>query len=147
MELGRLRTLRELSIRKTMAGVAEALLISPSAVSQQLAQLEGEVGVQLVERRGRGVRLTPAGVQLAAHAEQVIRILEGAKAEIAELKRVVAGELRVAAFPSVAAALIPQTISTLETDHPQLSILFEELEPAEGLAALRAWQTDAAIID
>lgn len=105
MDLTRLRTLRELSVRGTMAAVAEALGISPSAVSQQIALLEAELGIALVERRGRGVHLTPAGARLVLHAETVIGVIEEARTDIAELKRTVAGELRVSAFPSVAAAL------------------------------------------
>src|SRR5579872_2087544 len=114
MDIARLRTLRELSIRHTMAAVADAMLVSPSAVSQQVAQLELEVGLQLIERRGRGVRLTLAGNRLAAHAERVIAALEHARAELAELKGVIAGELRIAAFPSVAATLIPPTMRELQ---------------------------------
>lgn len=147
MDAGRLRTLRELSIRGTMAAVADAVHLSPSAVSQQIAQLEEEVGLDLVERRGRGVHLTPAGRRLVEYAERILGVLEEAEAEMAELKRIVAGEFRIAAFPSVAAALIPQTIQMLQIAHPQLSVVFDELEPHEGLAALRAWQTDAALID
>lgn len=147
MDFGRLRTLRELALRKTMAAVAEALFISPSAVSQQITQLEYEAGVPLVERRGRGVKLTPAGEQLAMHAERIIAALEEAKTDLAELKRIVAGELRVAAFPSVAAVLIPATMKTLRNLHPQLRISFDEMEPTDSLAALRAWQTDVALID
>ncbi|RVH76220.1 helix-turn-helix domain-containing protein, partial [Sinorhizobium medicae] len=71
MDLSRLRALRELSIRKTMAAVAEALYVSPSAVSQQIALLEQEVGIDLIERRGRGVELTPAGKQLVERAERI----------------------------------------------------------------------------
>jgi DNA-binding transcriptional LysR family regulator len=147
MDLARLRTLRELSLRKTMASVAEALLISPSAVSQQIALLEDETGIELVERRGRGVRLTPAGQRLVEHAGRVIGILEEAKTDLAELKKTVAGELRVAAFPSVAASLIPPTIRALSARFPDLMTTFEELEPTDSLAALRAWQTDVAIVD
>lgn len=147
MDLARLRTLRELSLRKTMASVAEALLISPSAVSQQIALLEDETGIELVERRGRGVRLTPAGQRLVEHAGRVIGILEEAKTDLAELKKTVAGELRVAAFPSVAAALIPPTIRAMSARFPDLVTMFEELEPTDSLAALRAWQTDVAIVD
>jgi DNA-binding transcriptional LysR family regulator len=147
MDLGRLRTLRELSIRKTMAAVSSALLLSPSAISQQIAQLEDEAGVPLVERRGRGVRLTAAGERLVAHAEKIIAVLEEAKTDLAELKRVVSGELRVAAFPSVAAALIPKAMEELQKQHPQLLLTIEELEPMDGLAALRAWQTDVALVD
>ncbi len=147
MDLARLRTLRELSLRNTMASVAEALLISPSAVSQQIALLEDETGIELVERRGRGVRLTPAGQRLVEHAGRVIGILEEAKTDLAELKKTVAGELRVAAFPSVAASLIPPTIRAVAARFPDLVTTFEELEPTDSLAALRAWQTDVAIVD
>ena len=104
MDLGRLRTLRELAVRQTMAAVAQALLVSPSAVSQQIALLEEETGSQLVERRGRGVRLTAAGQKLLVHAERIITEIEAAKTELAELKKVVSGEIRLAAFPSVALA-------------------------------------------
>ena len=147
MDLARLRALRELSIRKTMAAVAEALYVSPSAVSQQLALLEEEVGIDLIERRGRGVSLTLAGQQLVERAERILAELESARAAIAELKKVIAGELRVAAFPSVAAALIPGTVRELLQLHPRLIVQFDEMEPAESLAALRSWQTDVAIID
>jgi len=147
MHFARLRTLRELSIRKTMAAVAEALHVSPSAVSQQIAFLEDETGIALIERRGRGVSLTLAGQKLVERAERIIVELESARADIAELKKVVAGELRVAAFPSVAAALIPGTVHELLRRHPQLTVQFDEMEPIESLPALRSWQIDVAIID
>jgi len=147
MDLGRLRALRELSIRKTMAAVAEALNVSPSAVSQQLALLETELGIDLIERRGRGVELTQAGKRLVERAERVLVELESARADIAELKKVIAGELRVAAFPSVAAALVAGTIQDLRHIHPQLTVQFDEMEPTEGLAALRSWQIDVALVD
>ncbi|WBU52837.1 LysR family transcriptional regulator [Paracoccus sp. SCSIO 75233] len=147
MELGRLRALRELSMRKTMAAVSEALLVSPSAISQQMTLLEQEVGVPLIEKRGRGVVLTAAGRILVDRAERVFAELEAARADIEQLGNLVAGDLRVAAFPSVAAALVPQTMQRLRTDHPLLRILFEEMEPDESVAALRSWQTDVAIID
>ncbi|WP_183720358.1 LysR family transcriptional regulator [Rhizobium sp. BK060] len=147
MDIGRLRALRELSIRKTMAAVAEALHVSPSAVSQQISLLEDEVGIRLVERRGRGVVMTPAGYQLVQRAERILIEVEAAKADIAELKSVVSGELRVAAFPSVAAAVIPEVVFDLAQRYPHLTIQFDEMEPAESVAALRSWQTDVAIID
>lgn len=130
-----------------MASVAEALLISPSAVSQQIALLEDEAGVELIERRGRGVRLTPAGQRLVEHAGRVIGILEEAKTDLAEIKKTVTGELRVAAFPSVAASLIPPTMRAMAARFPDLVTMFEELEPMDSLAALRSWQTDVAIVD
>jgi DNA-binding transcriptional LysR family regulator len=147
MDIGRLRALRELSIRKTMAAVAEALHVSPSAVSQQISLLEQEVGIDLVERRGRGVNLTIAGRMLVERANRIFTELESARADMAELKDVVAGELRVAAFPSVAAAFIPKTIRAMSGTYPQLTVQFDEMEPEEGLNALRSWQTDVALID
>lgn len=147
MDLSRLRALRELSKRKTMAAVADAMFVSASAVSQQISQLEDEAGIRLIERRGRGVRLTPAGERLVAHAERIMGILEEAKTDLAELRKVVAGELRVAAFPSVASTLIPPTMRALEREYPRLRVVLNAMEPIEGLAALRAWQTDIAIID
>jgi DNA-binding transcriptional LysR family regulator len=147
MDVARLRTLRVLAMRQTMAAVAEALRVSPSAVSQQIAQLETEAGLRLIERRGRRVRLTQAGQRLVKHAERIIAALEDAKADLAVLKQTVTGELRVAAFSSVAAALIPQVMKALERRHARLSVVLEEMEPADSLAALRAWQTDVALID
>lgn len=147
MDLARLRALRELSKRKTMAAVADALFLSASAVSQQIAQLEDEVGIKLVERRGRGVHLTAAAQKLVAHTERIMGILEEAKTDLAELKSVIAGDLRIAAFPSVAATLIPRAMRIMQEQHPDLNILVNAMEPNEGMAALRAWQTDIAIID
>lgn len=147
MDLGRLKALRELSVRKTMAAVADALLVSPSAVSQQISLLEQEVGIKLIERRGRGVELTLAGQNLVRRADTIFAEIESARADIAELRQIIAGDFRVAAFPSVAAAVIPGTIRMLAKAHPQLSIQFDEMEPEQSLAALRSWQTDVALID
>jgi DNA-binding transcriptional LysR family regulator len=147
MDLARLRTLRELSVRQTMASVADALFISPSAVSQQIAQLEQEAGVQLIERRGRGVRLTSAGKALVGHAERIIAIIEEAKTDLAEVRNIIGGEIRVAAFPSIATSVVPGVMHRLEERHPNLQILLEEMEPADGIAALRGWQVDVALID
>jgi len=147
MDLTRLKALRELSVRKTMAAVADALHVSPSAVSQQISLLEQELGAPLIERRGRGVSLTVAGEQLVQRANRIFAELEAARADIAESKKIIAGELRVAAFPSVAAALIPSTVRELMHLNPRLTVQFDEMEPEESLAALRSWQTDIAIID
>lgn len=147
MDIGRLRALRELSERQTMAAVACALHLTPSAVSQQIALLEQEAGVQLIERQGRGVRLTRAGEVLVDHTERVLAILDEARSELASIKREVAGTLRVASFPTVAAAVLPRAIMALRTRYPYLEIVLEELEPAEGLAALGSWQADLAFVD
>ena len=147
MDFFRLRTLRELSRRETMAAVADALGISSSAVSQQIAQLEDEVGIALVERRGRGVTLTPAGQRLVVHADRIFAVVEEAKTDIAELQNIVAGDLRIAAQPSAASSFIPAAMRQLATDHPHLDIVLTTMGPAEGVAALRAWQADIVVAD
>lgn len=147
MDIGRLRALRELAERQTMAAVANALHLTPSAVSQQIALLEQEAGVPLIERQGRGVRLTRAGEVLVDHTERVLTILDEAKSDLAVIKREVTGTLRVATFPTVAAALLPRAITALRASYPYLEIVLEELEPAEGLAALGSWQADLAFVD
>jgi len=147
MDLTRLRALRELSARGTMAAAARALHLTPSAVSQQISQLEDEARMPLTERRGRGIRLTHAGDVLAEHAERVMAVLDSARASLAEIRGEVAGELRIAAFPSAAAALLPRAIHALGRSHPRLEPVVVELEPAEGLAALGSWQADLALID
>lgn len=147
MEVGRLRALLELARCGTMAAAAEALFLTPSAVSQQIAQLEEEASVKLTERIGRGVRLTPAGHALVGHAERVMVVLDEARSELAELRREIAGELRVAAFSSIASAVLPDTVKALQHTYPRLEIVLEEFDPVEGLTALRSWRTDIALID
>lgn len=147
MEISRLRALRELARLHTMAAAAEALFLTPSAVSQQIAQLEEEAGTPLTERRGRGVRLTRAGEVLVGHAERILTVLDEAKSDLAVIKREVAGVLRVAAFPTVAAALLPHAIKELQVRYPQLEIVYTEMEPADALAALGAWNADIAFVD
>ncbi|MGV1768252.1 LysR family transcriptional regulator [Rhizobium rhizogenes] len=147
MDIGRLKTLRELAMRGTMAAVSDAISISPSGVSQQISQLEDEVGIQLVERRGRGVAITPAGAVLVKHAERLLTVIEEAKSDLEEMKKVVSGELRVTSFPSIAAALIAPAIREMQLEYPNLVVFADEMEPLVGLASLRSWQADIAIID
>lgn len=147
MDFFRLRTLRELARRETMAAVADALCISSSAVSQQIGQLEEELGIALVERRGRGVTLTPAGQRLVMHANRIFGIVEEAKTDIAELQNVVAGDLRIISLPSAASSFIPAAMRALSIDHPHLDIVLTTMGPAEGLSALRAWQADIVVVD
>ena len=98
LDMRRLRLLRELAHRGTIVAVAEALAFSPSAVSQQLAVLEREAGVPLLERTGRRVRLTPAGRNLAQHAEALLERLELAAAELVDARRGLAGPLLLGAL-------------------------------------------------
>ena len=101
MDLQRLRTLRELHHRQTMAAVADALLISASAVAQQVALLEAELDVKLIERRGRGVTFTPAGLRLIDNVDRIFGLVEATRTDLAALKKLICGEIRIAAFPRV----------------------------------------------
>src|ERR671921_78346 len=120
LDLHRLRLLHELNARGTIAAVADALRFTPSAVSQQLAVLEREAGLPLLERAGRGVRLTDAALVLVEHAEALLERAALAEADLAAAAGSVAGRGRIAAFQSVALQLALPAIEALGRDAPQL---------------------------
>ncbi len=143
----RLKMLLELSARGTMTEVAKALVLTPSAVSQQLSLLEREVGLPLIEHQGRRVALTPAAQSLVANAARVLDAIEVTEVEIAGLRDSVAGHVRVSAFPTVAAALMPGAMVELREMYPDLRVSLQDLEPHESLMALKLGEVDIAIID
>src|ERR1700756_4227473 len=110
LDLRRLRVLREVAVQGSFLAAATELMFSPSAVSQQIAQLEREVGLTLVERRSTGVVLTPAGERLLAHANAILARAADAEEELRQLSDGRLGRLRVAAFASAASALMPEAI-------------------------------------
>src|ERR671930_1634455 len=113
LDLHRLRLLHELEARGTIAAVADALQFTPSAVSQQLSVLEREAGVPLLERAGRGVRLTDAALVLVDHAEALLERAELAEADLAAVAGTVAGRARIASFESVAVHLALPAMQSL----------------------------------
>src|ERR671923_2622930 len=117
LDLRRLRLLSELARRGTIAEVARVVGYTPSAVSQSLAQLEREIGVALLERDGRRVRLTPAAVGLVARADRVLAELDAATAELAAEQRTVRGTIEVGAFPSAAGRLVVPAVRELRARH------------------------------
>src|SRR5215211_6434332 len=137
LELRRLRLLSELHARGTIAAVADALQFTPSAVSQQLAMLEREAGVPLIERAGRGVRLTDAALVLVGHAE----------ADLAAAAGTVAGRGRIAGFESVALRLALPVMESLAREAPELRCELSELEPEEALPALALGDLDLVLAD
>ncbi|WP_182909185.1 LysR family transcriptional regulator [Microbispora sp. H13382] len=146
LDVRRLRLLRELAYRGTIAAVAEALTFTPSAVSQQLAALEREAGVALLERTGRRVALTPAGVALVRHAEAVLERLEQAAAELAAARSDLSGILRIGAFPTATRAILPAALAALARSHPGLDPMVDEVDPAEVAPRLRAGELDVALV-
>jgi DNA-binding transcriptional LysR family regulator len=145
MDVRRLRLLLELSRRGTITAVADAMAYTPSAVSQQLAALEREAGVPLLDHIGRRVALTPAGAVLAGYAESVLAVLEEAAAALAATRVSLTGPLRIGAFPTAARAILPPVLVRLGRDHPGLELMVTELDPVEVPDALRAGAVDVAL--
>lgn len=145
IDVRRLRLLAELSHRGTITAVAGALAYTPSAVSQQLAALEREAGVPLLERSGRRVALTPAGAVLARYAESVLAVLEEASAALAATRAGLTGRLRIGAFPSAAHTILPPALVTLGAAHPGLELMVTELDPVAVPGSLRAGTLDVAL--
>jgi len=147
LDLRRLRLLRELNERGTIAAVAEALQFTPSAVSQQLAQLEREAGVPLLERAGRGVRLTDAALVLVDHAEALLERAALAEADLAAAAGTVSGRGRVAGFQSVCRHVALPAIEALARAAPQLRCELIEAEPEQALPALALGDLDLVLGD
>jgi DNA-binding transcriptional LysR family regulator len=145
LDVRRLRLLSELSRRSTIAEVAKAVGYTPSAVSQSLAQLEREVGVTLLERDGRRVRLTPAAHGLVARTERVLAELDAAEAELAAEHGAVRGSIVIGVFPSAGAGLVVPALRTLADHHPDLACTAREHEPEDGIPLLRAGEIDVLV--
>ena len=147
LDLRRLRLLRELHARGTIAAVADALQFTPSAVSQQLAVLERETGLQLLERAGRGVRLTDAAIVLVGHAEVLLARAELAEAELAAAAGAIAGRVRIASFQSAAVRLVVPVMQALRDVAPDVRCELSEAEPEESIPALSIGDVDVVLAD
>ena len=147
LDVRRLRLLRELAARRTVTAVAEALSYTPSAVSQQLAALERDAGVPLLERVGRGVQLTEAGRRLVVHVDAVLARLEAAEADLAQAAGQVTGRLRVASFQTAAHALVIPALGPLEERYPALHCELTQAEAEQALPALRLGDIDLVIAE
>jgi DNA-binding transcriptional LysR family regulator len=140
-----MRVLREVAQRGTIAAAARALAFTPSAVSQQLAALEREAGVALLDRHGGRVRLTEAGRRLVARTEAILIELEAASAELSAAAAEVTGDVHVAAFPSAERALLAPAIAALQARHPDVRVRTTELEPEASVPALRLGDVDLIV--
>jgi DNA-binding transcriptional LysR family regulator len=147
LDLRRLRLLHELHARGTIAAVADALQFTPSAVSQQLAVLEREAGLALLEPAGRGVRLTDAAIVLVRHADALLERAELAQAELAAAAGRVAGRGRIASFQSVALRLAVPAMQALAREAPDLRCELVEAEPEQSLPALALGDVDLVLAD
>lgn len=143
----RLKVLRELDRRGTLSAVAEALSYSTSAVSQQIRQLEREVGVPLVEPVGRRLQLTPQGAILVEHAARILDLVEQAEAEISMSLDRPRGTVRLGGFQSAAMGLIPRAVAALRERHPDLTVEFHQGEPEKTMPALHAGDLDLVLAE
>ena len=147
LNLDRLRALHAVSAHGSIIAAAETLNVTTSAVSQQLAKLEAETGQTLLERHGRGVRLTDAATALVSRTQRVLSLLEEAEAELEANDTAVAGQITIAAFATAARGLAPQAIRALRKKYPQLAITFHEQEPHESIPRLVRRDVDVIIIN
>jgi DNA-binding transcriptional LysR family regulator len=146
LDVRRLRVLLEVSRRGSFSAAAESLNFTQSAVSQQIAALEREAGAVLVDRSARGVRLTVAGEALVRHTEVILARLADAESELEAIAGLRGGRVRLAAFPTAAAALAPQAIKRFRDRHPAVELTLIPAEPPDAITRLRAGDADIALL-
>lgn len=146
-DLRLLKVLREVALRGSFSAAAEALSYSQPAVSQQIARLEAQAGVKLIERQPKGVRLTPAGEALVRHTERILAQLAEAQAELGEIASSARGRLRVGAFASAAGTIVPRAVSAFRRLRPGIVVDLLLMDPPEAVPALRRGDLDLAVTE
>ena len=146
LDVTRLRVLVAVARQGSVTAAARALNYAQPSVSHHIARLEAETGTQLLERAGRGIRLTEAGRLLAERAEEIIGRLDSAEAELAAHVGLRQGRVRLAAFPSALGTLVPAAAARLAAETPGLEFMLTEAEPPEALRMLRAGYVDVALV-
>jgi DNA-binding transcriptional LysR family regulator len=141
-----MKVLREVAARGSFSAAAEALSFTQSAISQQIAALERETGTKLVERGARGIRLTEAGEVLVRHADAVLSRLASAEDELAALAGLRGGKLRISAFQSAGATLMPQAIAAFSRRYPDVDLALIQAEPEPAAEMLRAGDLELAMV-
>ncbi|MGI9019504.1 MAG: LysR family transcriptional regulator [Solirubrobacterales bacterium] len=145
LDVKRLRILREVAARGSFSAAAEELYLSQSAVSQQVATLEREVGMTLLERTSAGPKLTDAGSALVTHVDAVICRLEEAERELAAIAGLEGGRLRLVSFPTASATLVTRAVSSFRERHPAVELQLGEAEPDQSVPALKRGEYDLAL--
>jgi DNA-binding transcriptional LysR family regulator len=141
-----MRVLREVAVRGSFSAAAESLSFTQSAVSQQIAALEREAATTLVQRSARGVRLTEAGEAVVRHTEAIMARLAEAEAELEAIAGLRGGRLRMAAFESAGATLMPLAIAKFRAEHPAVELSMSLSEPEDCIPQLRSGELDLAIV-
>ena len=146
LDLTRLRVLAAVARTGSVTAAAKELHYAQPSVSHHLSRLEADAGIPLLQRHGRGVRLTEAGRLLATRAEEILGRVEGARRELDALAGLRAGRARLAAFPSALATVLPDAVARLQQEHPGLSVGLVEHEPPDAVAALQSGAVDVALV-
>jgi DNA-binding transcriptional LysR family regulator len=146
LDLVRLRVLAAVARTGSVTAAAKELHYSQPSVSHHLARLEAETGAKLLQRVGRGVRLTPTGELLAERAMEIIGRVDSAAAELSAHVGLNAGKVRLAGFSSAMSTLVPAAAASLATTHPGLELSLTDTHPPEALRLLRAGKADVAVI-
>ncbi|MBB5852072.1 LysR family transcriptional regulator [Amycolatopsis umgeniensis] len=146
LNLVQLTVLDAVARHGSMTAAAKELHYTQPAVSHQLARLEAETGAKLIQRIGRGIRLTPEGKLLAARAAEIVVRVEGAEAELAAQVGLRAGRVRMAGFQSILSTIVPEAAAALARAHPGIELGLVDEDPVEALRMLREGQIDVALI-
>jgi DNA-binding transcriptional LysR family regulator len=146
LDVTRLRVLVAVARYGSVTAAARALNYAQPSVSHHIARLEAETGAKLLQRAGRGVRLTDAGWLLAERAEEILGRLDAAENELAAHVGLREGRVRLAAFPSALGTIVPAAAACLEAESPGMDLMLTEAEPPEALRMLRAGYVDVALV-
>src|SRR3954447_15059378 len=146
LDVTRLRVIDAVARHGSVTAAARELHYSQPSVTHHLGRLEAETGAQLLQRVGRGIRLTEAGMLLADRAAEIIGRIDAADAELSAHVGLSAGRVRLAGFSSAIGSLAPRAIAALSRRHPGLHVSLTDTHPVEALELLRAGTIDVAII-
>ena len=146
-DLRLLNVLREVALRGSFSAAAESLAYTQPAISQQIARLEKQVGVKLIEREPRGVRLTPAGEVLVRHTERVMAQLAAADEELQDVAAQARGRLRIGSFATAAGTIVPRAVAAFRPLRPAIEVEISLLDPHESIPAVRRGDLEIAITE
>jgi DNA-binding transcriptional LysR family regulator len=146
-DLRLLKVLREVALRGSFSAAADALSYSQPAVSQQIARLEAQAGVKLLERQPKGIKLTPAGEALVRHTERILAQLADAQAELSEIASSARGRLRLASFATAAGTIVPLAVSEFRRLRPGVRVELVLADPPDSIPMLRRDEVDIVITE
>ena len=146
LDVKRLRVIDAVARHGSVTAAARELHYSQPSVTHHLARLEAETGAQLLQRVGRGIRLTPAGQLLADRAAEILGRIDAADAELSAHVGLTAGRVRLAGFASAIGSLVPRAVAALAGRHPGLQVSLTDTHPPDALELLRTGKVEVAII-